>query len=324
MLKILELYVSQINDIYKDSSATPELSYRLPFQTLLNSSFKYINVKDIKVIHEGKNIKETGKPDFFIKDRNTDVSLSYIETKSINSNEIKEEHYQIGRYISNLEKVCTTDYCRFDLYKNGKQDRSFDLIKFSRGRFVLNANEISSFEDLIRNLASNNINQNINSQELAIFLARRARLIKEILADNVDSRIPASKKIVEAFNFYQDSLNPGSTLDSFLSNYAQCLTYGLFVGKIEKPDAVVTKINIVDLLPKNQRILQTLFSFLSESSLIGQKISWIIDDICNYLNIVNLDCIGPRKNESLGHLKVRGQINIENTDRLIWSTSSIT
>jgi type I restriction-modification system DNA methylase subunit len=35
-------------------------------------------------------------------------------------------------------------------------------------------------------------------------------------------------------------------------------------------------------------------------------------------------CIGPRKNESLGHLKVRGQINIENTDRLIWSTSSIT
>jgi hypothetical protein len=41
-------------------------------------------------------------------------------------------------------------------------------------------------------------------------------------------------------------------------------------------------------------------------------------------DIRDVDCIGPRKNESLGHLKVRGQINIENTDRLIWSTSSIT
>jgi len=31
-------------------------------------------------------------------------------------------------------------------------------------------------------------------------------------------------------------------------------------------------------------------------------------------------CIGPRKNESLGHLKVRGQISSESTARLICSS----
>lgn len=78
---------------------------------------------------------------------------------------------------------------------------------------------------------------------------------------------------------------------AFLSNYSQCLTYGLFVAKIENPKSSVNKSNIEQALPKNQNILKTLFSFLGERSLVGQKINWILDDICNYLNIIEMQKI---------------------------------
>lgn len=169
--KALDAYVSQINEIFMDNSASPELSYRYPFQKLLEFGLKNVSKVEVKVIHEGKTIKDTGKPDFFIKNAKLGHTISYIETKAINSNEIKEEHHQIGRYVSNLETVCTTDYCNFQLFKDGKLSKSFQLLKLKKNKFELVNSEISEFEDILRAISLDSLKQEITSETLAVLFS---------------------------------------------------------------------------------------------------------------------------------------------------------
>ncbi|MEA9357203.1 type ISP restriction/modification enzyme [Bacteriovorax sp. PP10] len=283
-------YVKGINEVYAEDDSTNELSYRLLLHDLLKKITTNLNA-NIKIIHEGKSIKKAGKPDFFLKDKKTLLNLSFIETKGIFSKEIEEQHHQIGRYVQNLDIVCTTDYCNFNLFIKGKKVKEVALLLKKKNQFFLDEQKVQSFEELISKLLQHSYQKEVSSHGLALYLASKAKLIKSTLEDLIDSRKPESQKIIIAFNYYQKSLKPDSTINEFVSNYVQCLIYGLFVAKIENSTVEIKKENITNLLSSKQGILKTLFGFLNEEECLGEQVNWILDDVAAYLNIIDIDAI---------------------------------
>lgn len=124
-----------------------------------------------------------------------------------------------------------------------------------------------------------------------------------------------------SYFYLKDHLGTVNDIISSAGNLVQHYVYSPFGKIVRIENAAGADITTTPMVENFYTF--TGREFDKESGLHYYRARYYDPEVGRFLT-VDPDCIGPRKNESLGHLKVRGQINIENTDRLIWSTSSIT
>ena len=105
-----------------------------------------------------------------------------------------------------------------------------------------------------------------------------------------------ANKIEEHFNTFQQYLIPDITEERFASIYAETVTYGLFVAKLNSPKEF-SRIKSHELIP-------TIFPFLKDfftdiATRLEDNIRWVVDELCELLKKTKIENIV----KDLGSLK---------------------
>ncbi len=166
-------YIEKINKLYKTGNAR-EHSYRSDLQVLINTI-----VTDVLVTNEPARI-ECGAPDYIITKR--DIPVGYIEAKDIGVDlESKSLKEQFDRYRASLQNLIFTDYLAFHLYINGEFKTKIEIGEIKNGKIVPIQNNFSTFIDIIKDFCLYEGQTIKSSSTLAAMMAKKARMLENII-----------------------------------------------------------------------------------------------------------------------------------------------
>lgn len=276
---ILRGYAKAVKKIYESGDAT-EYSYRKPLQSLLESLIpKEYNVV---IIHESK--RETfGAPDFKVTTPTTIVG--YIETKKpeINLDKLpKKDKHQVLRYRERLGNFLLTNYRDFILYQDNKEVASVTLLDEN---FNLIERNIEKFNRLLERFLSKTTPKIKTPKELALFLAKRARILKDVVLENMDD----NEDLMALFKAFKEHLISTMSKTEFADAYAQTIVYGLFMARFTLNEPL-NRYNVVFKgIPKSLKVVHEIFKHITSE--LPDYLEWIIEELIAVLNNVDVDSI---------------------------------
>ncbi len=287
MNNFLYEYIESIKNISTDDK---EHTYRSALEKLLNDTKNLIN-KNIRIKHEPNNDKNgAGAPDFLISF--DDLIVGYIENKRVNDNldnVIKSE--QIIKYLTLSDNIIVTDYLKFCLIdKNANIIQEVRLCELSELKQIKKINiDEDRFLELFNIFFSREPKNINNSLEFAKALAMRTRILKDYLEEKEDN-----SQINELYNIFKNTIYSQIKFDEFCDNFAQTLTYSLFLAKLNS-DSKIDLYNVSKFIPKSFSLIRAISRFLSnledlnKEDLIGIK--WLLEEILNIISHINVESI---------------------------------
>ena len=288
--KEIRKYFKEIRSIYLREEYT-EGSYRTPFENFI----KGLN-PNYNLVQEPKRTTGLGAPDFkaFYKSQ----KIGFIETKHLNENLDRIlETEQLKKYIESIDNLMLTNYLQFILIRKGRKIYECNLLTLSdleKGRLIISEDKISMFISLMGEFFDYKLSTITSAEELAFELSKRAKLLKELAAEQL---LEDLKKLENGdspssiYDFYQGvkELIKDIKIEDCADAYAQTVTYGLFLAKKNCPNALDRRIASY-YIPKNVGIIKRIFLNISGEE-FPPNISWIVDDIIDILNASKLDDI---------------------------------
>jgi hypothetical protein len=289
-------YFKEIKKIYSTKDYT-EHTFRTSFENLINS----LKV-DYKLIHEPKRTFKLGAPDF--KAFYGSKKVGSIETKPIGENLDKVfESDQIKKYIGSIDNLILTDYARFMLIRNGKIVIDFNLFTIAnldKNHFSVSDNKIENFIEFIDEFFSYDIPTIKSAEELARGLSKKAKYLKEIIIEQLTDDIKKEERgelPSTIYDFYLGikGLIKDINIEDCADNYAQTVTYGLFLAK-KNSKKDINRESAYSYIPKNMGIIKSIFLNISGSE-FPSNITWIIEDIITDLNATDMTEIFDRSDK---------------------------
>ena len=290
-----QYFQEYFNEVKKSSKVGTEYTQRTFLQNLLKAIKP---TESINIIQESKKEKEDkGKPDFKIERQG--LLIGYIETKPIgtnlneiiNKNSESRETKQLYKYFSVSPNFILTNYLEFILFKEGKENKRFSL--FSIDDKELGDTNISDVYELFH-LFFLFVPQSIKKPEkLSILLAERTKIFRGFIKELVESTSKNNFKnrlIGEdgLYKLFKDTLIDDLSIDEFIDAYAQTITYGLFLARLNSSE-LISKDTAFKFIPKSIGALKELFETIKIED-IPENIAWIIDDeIINILNNIDIE-----------------------------------
>ena len=276
-------YFKEVRSRYLTGDYT-EITLRTPFENFIRSLSK-----DFSLIQEPKRTEKLGAPDFKAYRKN--VKIGYIETKDLGKNldeELKSE--QIKRYRNSLDNLILTDYVRFILLRGTQILFDFSLFNLSdlnNAQFIISDEKIHEFLRLVEFFFSYNLPTIKSAQELSLELSKRAKLLKELAKEQLEedvSRIKNDEPTSSVYDFYEGTreMIKDISIDDCADAYAQTITYGLFLAKINCP-SILDRNTAISYIPRSIGVIKRIFINISGDSL-PSNLSWIIDEIIDILN----------------------------------------
>lgn len=230
---------------------------------------------------------EGGNPDFRIwngRDRIT----GYIEAKKPTEESLDhiEGSEQLDRYRSTFPNLILTNFLEFRLYRKGER---VETVRVGRP-FVLNslqsAPPLENQDDLhalIDRFLGFELPQSFNAESLAIELAKRTRILREVISEQFESEINAPDRLTGFFEAFQTYLIGSLTPEDFADLFAQTITYGLFAARTRAGDEDDFNRRIAfDNIPPTIGVLRDLFRFISLDEL-PESLAWCVDDLAEVL-----------------------------------------
>ncbi len=283
-------YLKQVRDKYKTKDAT-EYTYRTSFENFL----KCLNTA-CTPHHEGRREKKFGAPDF--KVFYNGIKVGYIETKDIGTNldeELTSE--QLHKYSESIDNLILTDYCRFILLRNGErilEQSLFTVSELDSTQFKIPQDRITEFKKLIDSFLTFRSISIRTSEALARELSKKAIFIKDIAKEQLEEdriRYSNGDSYSSILDFYQgvEELIHEISDDDCIDAYAQTITYGLFLAKLQCQGDMKREF-VEACLPKNIPVIRRIFKDISGSSL-PSNLSWIFDEVLELLNSADIKAI---------------------------------
>ena len=300
---MLEKYLKNILKTFNSGDATEE-SYYPMLNDLFQNFFDSENIGNGTITSLPKK-KEGNKPDFVI--RKGKELVGYIEAKDfskVDNLEKIDDSEQIERYKNDFDNFILTNFVDFWLWRKS-ESKWVKKVRICQSRLITHLKTLIAAEnpEQCRNLFEEFINFSIpetkTAKQLAIELALRAKRMREPLYEELTNEIESDvDKIYRAFKKY---LMPDLSEDNFVDIYAQTITYGLFIARLQFQGEGKDFNRMVarDLIPKNLKILRDTFSFVSRRDLT-QNIDYIIDDIATVLAYCNVEKIKKDLHEEKG------------------------
>ncbi|HHY1437574.1 TPA: type ISP restriction/modification enzyme [Campylobacter jejuni] len=299
---MLKVYLENIKDISIDDK---EHTHRTALQNLLQA------IKDnqdkqnkISIKQEPNNDKEgRGAPDFLItKDF---LTLGYIENKKVNAkldNIIKSD--QILKYTKLSPNIILTDYLRFILLSlNDKNEIiickevkicSLDEIKsIVKNQSLLDTKtqELNELFSIFFSKIPNPIN---SALDFANHLSLRTRILKDELLLSIEN-----ETLLSLFNTFKETLYKELSYEEFCDSFAQTLTYSLFLAKLNNDTAKEIDLNNAKkFIPKSFPLIRTMSRFLDDSSEKLENIKWLLEEIINIINHIDITSIIKELNKT--------------------------
>lgn len=234
--KHFQEYFSQIRERYQTKDFT-ELSLRTPLENLITSLNKEYNV-----IQEPKRTAGVGAPDFKAFRRN--IKIGFIETKELTRNlddELKSQ--QIEKYSSSIDNLILTNYIRFILIRAHSLPLDLNLFTMhdlDNSKFSVEPLRIAEALDLIETFFDYNLPTISSASELSFELAKKTRLLKVLAKNQLEediARIKSNEMPSTVHDFLDGAreLIKDISVDDCSDAYAQTITYGLFLAKMNCP-----------------------------------------------------------------------------------------
>lgn len=290
MSDIYQIYFKEIQQHYKTKDTT-EHSFRTQLENFLTN----LNSK-CSPLHESKHDKIFGAPDFKIFFNG--IKVGYIETKDLGANldEILKTD-QIKKYSNSINNLILTNYGRFILLRNGETVLDITLFTHSdlnNNKFMISSQRILESVKLFDTFLTYRSLSITTSEALARELSKKAILVKDIAKEQLEEdriRQRNNESYSSILDFYQglEELIHDISDDDCVDAYAQTITYGLFLAKIQCQGQIKREF-IDQCLPKNIPIIRRIFRDISGSSLPSNLI-WIFDEIIEVLNASDIKTI---------------------------------
>lgn len=274
---MIQKYLNEIFEKYKKGDSS-ERSY---YSTLENLLKEY---KKAAVSIEPRN-SAVGIPDFKVENEKG-LLFGYIEAKDVGRdlNKLsKVEQEQINKYKNEYPKLIVTNFIEFWLYENGELVDSVVItqpITLKLGTPVLD-NE-GRVRGLFERFFSTTIQQVYTARRLSELLAHKTRVLRGLISEEIDlndERETETEKLLETF---KKTLKPNMTPNVFSDMYAQTITFGLFVAKINSDHHEFTRYTAHSLIPHTIPLLKKVFWILSGQD-VPQHIEWQVDEIAEIL-----------------------------------------
>lgn len=288
MKDIFQNYFEEIINKYLTGDST-ELTLRTPFENFITS----IN-ENFKLIHNPKRIPKLGIPDF--KAFNKAVKIGYIETKDLGTNlENELDSEQIKKYKEGINNIVLTNYNQFILIRNGQKIFDFNLFDLSdlkNSKYIVSEDKIKEFMKMIETFFDYKIQTIKSPKELALELSKRAKLLKDLAKEQLEDdliKVKNNEETSSIYDFYQGikELIKDIKIDDCVDAYAQTITYGLFLAKMNNQNMLLDRKTAASYIPRNIGIIKKIFMNISGDSL-PSNISWILDELIDILNASNM------------------------------------
>lgn len=283
MDKTIHEYCKKIKKIVEKGDYT-EYSFRSSFEEFLGDLFSDYPSVSFEIIHEPTKKKGVGFPDFIVKSDGKIVG--HIETKNIDVNIHKlpkKDAEQIDKYKKGLENVILTNYRNFILYQNGENISDVPLVKDD---LKPDNSQFKDFEYLVERFTTFSMPEITSPEALAIYLAKKARLMKDIVLDYYED----DEYLIGLFETLKNHLMSSLTVNEFADTYAQTIAYGLFMAKLNIRGELTRGEVILRGIPNSLEVVQKTFSYIAGTDL-PKYLEWIVDDAIKVLNNVNVDDI---------------------------------
>ena len=232
---------------------------------------------------------EGGNPDFRLWN-GSDRIVGYIEAKPPKEERLDsiQDTEQLKRYRSTFPNLILTNFLEFRLYRDG------DLVESVRaGRpLILNAarttpplenqDELYALLDRFLNFA---LPQTFTAESLAVELAKRTRLLRDVIGEQFDQEQGAPGALTGFFEAFQTYLIGSLKREDFADLFAQTITYGLFAARTRAGDGFNRRAAF-DNIPHTIGVLRDLFRFISLGDL-PDSLAWCVDDLAEVLAVAD-------------------------------------
>ena len=232
---------------------------------------------------------EGGNPDFRLWN-GRDRIVGYIEAKPPKEERLDsiQDTEQLKRYRSTFPNLILTNFLEFRLYRDG------DLVEtVQAGRpLILNAarttpplenqDELYALLDRFLGFA---LPQTFTAESLAVELAKRTRLLRDVIGEQFDQEQGAPGALTGFFEAFQKYLIGSLTREEFADLFAQTITYGLFAARTRAGDDFNRRVAF-DKIPHTIGVLRDLFRFISLDDL-PDSLAWCVDDLAEVLAVAD-------------------------------------
>ena len=291
MTEIINNYLNSIKDM---SEKDKEHTHRSALQILLNEIKDALGNSAIQIIHEPNNDKEgRGAPDFRFEINS--LILGYIENKRVNANLeeiIKSE--QIKKYLELSDNIIITDYLRFiRIDKDGNITSEVrlcelkELKNYGHKSKKLNLEEKGNkLFEIFKLFLSHKPKQINSAKEFANALAERTKLLKNSLLE-----MEVNERVKALYDTFKNTIYSKIDYADFCDNFAQTLTYSLFLAKLNAKGEKIDLYNLTKFIPKSFPLIRAMSKFLQDLQEGNDKdlktIDWLLIEIVNINN--NID-----------------------------------
>ena len=232
---------------------------------------------------------EGGNPDFRLWN-GTDRIIGYVEAKKPTEERLDsiESSDQLKRYRATFPNLILTNFLEFRLYRNGERVQAVRV-----GRpFVLNAlgttpplenrAELAALLDRFLDFA---LPPTFTAESLAVELAKRTRLLREVIGEQFDRERDAPGMLSGFFEAFQTYLIGSLTPEAFADLFAQTIAYGLFAARTRAGEGFNRRVAF-DNIPHTIGVLRDLFRFISLDDLPA-PLAWCVDDLADVLCVAD-------------------------------------
>lgn len=293
----MDIINNYLNSIKNMSEKDKEHTHRSALQILLNEIKDATGNGRIKIIHEPNNDKEgRGAPDFRFEINS--LILGYIENKRVNANLdeiIKSE--QIKKYLELSDNIIITDYLRFiRIDKNGNITSEVRLCELSElknyNKAFMQSKQLNLKEkanklfEIFKLFLSHKPKQINSAKEFANALAERTKLLKNSLLE-----MEGNERVKALYDIFKNTIYSKIDYADFCDNFAQTLTYSLFLAKLNASGEKIDLYNLTKFIPKSFPLIRAMSKFLQDLKEVDDKnlktIDWLLIEIVNINN--NID-----------------------------------
>jgi len=302
MIETFRDYLSAICETPLDQHT--EYTGRSPLEALLRI---FAAQGGCAVQHEPKREPGKGAPDF--KLTTGGLILGYVETKPIGENLDKVlKSKQIEKYRELSNNLLLTDYLQFiwingDSVQRAQLCHATDLEKLD---FRLTEADAARVAKLLHGFFSTAPKKIGAAEDLALALATRSQLLRDFIGEELvrQEREDAAGKLYGLFEVFRDQVFQELAPKEFADAFAQMLSYGLFLARLNSGEASVTLHNAREHVPGSFRLIRELVDFLPVLTNPNYgDVRWVVEEI---LSIVNgMDIAAIHEDLSFRHRKVR-------------------
>lgn len=266
-----------------------EHSKRSSLENLLNS----IASDKINILHEPKREAKFGAPDFKIS--NASGIIGYIENKKIDENLdkiLKSE--QIKKYKELSNNILITNYLEWIWVKDGEingREQIAYISDIENKKFKPNEQKLRNTKQLIENFFSQAPIGISTAKELAKGLANRSKNLRDFLTEELKRQEKENTNSVlrGLYATFKTNIFNELSISDFADAFAQMLSYGLFLAKLNADTKEVNLYNAKQFIPSSFELIKELVNFLEELNKPEYKeVKWIVEEVISLMNNLNL------------------------------------